>query len=91
MATMIPLFAFVFGTALVGGLAYVLMPSSANAIDRRLDELTFVGLSNFPCQVCGGKARWWSSASLTLHVCDSCGAAELDEFVAASAYPMDGF
>jgi tight adherence protein C len=40
MATMIPLFAFLFGTALVGGLAYVLMPSSASAIDQRLEELT---------------------------------------------------
>jgi tight adherence protein C len=41
MSTMIPLLAFLFGTALVGGMAYVLMPSSATAIDRRLDELTF--------------------------------------------------
>src|SRR3954470_5691335 len=41
MPTLIPLFAFLFGTAFVAGLAYVLMPSSASAIDRRLDELTF--------------------------------------------------
>jgi tight adherence protein C len=40
MVSMIPVFAFLFGTALVGGLAYVLMPSGANAIDRRLEELT---------------------------------------------------
>ncbi len=41
MSTMIPLLAFLFGTALVGGMAYVLMPSSAAAIDRRVEELTF--------------------------------------------------
>jgi tight adherence protein C len=41
MSMMIPLLAFLFGTALVGGLAYVMMPSSATAIDRRLEELTF--------------------------------------------------
>jgi tight adherence protein C len=41
MSTMLPLFAFFFGTALVGALAYVLMPSSATAIDRRVEELTF--------------------------------------------------
>jgi tight adherence protein C len=40
MAMMIPLMAFVFGTALVGAVAYVFMPSSASAIDRRLEELT---------------------------------------------------
>jgi tight adherence protein C len=40
MPTMIPLLAFLFGTALVGALAYVLMPSGATAIDRRLEELT---------------------------------------------------
>jgi tight adherence protein C len=40
MVSMIPVFAFLFGTALVGGLAYVLMPSGASAIDRRLEELT---------------------------------------------------
>jgi tight adherence protein C len=37
---MIPFLAFLFGTALVGSVAYVFMPSSANAIDRRLEELT---------------------------------------------------
>jgi tight adherence protein C len=41
MSTMIPLLAFLFGTALVGGMAYVLIPSSAAAIDRRVEELTF--------------------------------------------------
>jgi tight adherence protein C len=40
MSSMIPLLAFLFGTALVGGLAWVLMPSSASAIDQRLEELT---------------------------------------------------
>src|SRR4030095_16001406 len=33
--------AFLFGTALVGAAAYAFMPSSADAIDRRLEELTF--------------------------------------------------
>ena len=37
---MIPLFAFLFGSALVFAAAYVLMPSRAGAIDRRLEELT---------------------------------------------------
>jgi tight adherence protein C len=37
---LIPLFAFVFGTALVAAAAYALMPTRAAAIDRRLDELT---------------------------------------------------
>ena len=41
MSTMIPLLAFLFGSALVGAVAYVLMPSSAAAIDRRVEELTF--------------------------------------------------
>ena len=40
MATMIPLIAFVLGTALVAAFAYALMPSRADAIDRRLEELT---------------------------------------------------
>jgi tight adherence protein C len=40
VAQMIPLLAFVFGTALVAAAAYALMPSRADAIDRRLDELT---------------------------------------------------
>ena len=37
---MIPLFAFVFGTALVAAIAYAFMPARAAAIDRRLEELT---------------------------------------------------
>lgn len=37
---MLPLLAFVFGTALVGGAALLLMPKRAAAIDRRLEELT---------------------------------------------------
>ena len=37
---MMPLLAFVFGTALVAAAAYALMPSRAAAIDRRLEELT---------------------------------------------------
>jgi tight adherence protein C len=40
MLTMIPLLAFLFGTALVGGVAYAFMPTSGTAIDRRLAELT---------------------------------------------------
>jgi tight adherence protein C len=40
VALMLPLFAFVFGSALVAAAAYALMPSRAAAIDRRLDELT---------------------------------------------------
>ncbi len=35
-----PVFAFFFGTALVAAAAFLLMPSRANAIDRRLDELS---------------------------------------------------
>src|SRR5690349_3783316 len=42
MSMMIPLIAFLFGTALVGGIAYVMMPSAATDIDRRLGELTLV-------------------------------------------------
>jgi tight adherence protein C len=37
---MLPLLAFIFGTAIVGAAAYALMPSRAVAIDRRLEELT---------------------------------------------------
>ena len=37
---MLPLLAFVFGTALVVAAAYALMPARSVAIDRRLDELT---------------------------------------------------
>jgi len=40
MGMMIPLLAFLFGTALVGGIAYVMIPSSGDVIDRRLEELT---------------------------------------------------
>ncbi len=40
MAQLIPLLAFVFGSALVAAAAYALMPSRADAIDRRLEELT---------------------------------------------------
>jgi tight adherence protein C len=38
---MLPLLAFVFGTALVVVAAYALMPARSAAIDRRLDELAF--------------------------------------------------
>jgi len=37
---MMPLLAFVLGTALVAAAAYALMPNRAAAIDRRLEELT---------------------------------------------------
>jgi tight adherence protein C len=37
---MLPLLAFVFGSALVAAAAYALMPSRAVAIDRRLEELS---------------------------------------------------
>ena len=37
---MMPVFAFFFGTALVAVGAYLLMPTQATAIDRRLDELS---------------------------------------------------
>ena len=37
---MLPLLAFVFGSALVAAAAYAFMPSRAVAIDRRLEELT---------------------------------------------------
>ena len=40
MGLMLPLFAFMFGSALVAAAAYAMMPSRAGAIDRRLDELT---------------------------------------------------
>jgi tight adherence protein C len=39
MAVMMPFLAFVFGTSLVGALAYALMPSRTAAIDQRLEEL----------------------------------------------------
>ena len=38
---LIPLLAFVFGSAIVAGTAVALMPSRTAAIDRRLEELTF--------------------------------------------------
>ena len=41
MTLMLPLLAFVFGTALVIAAAYALAPARADAIDRRMDELTF--------------------------------------------------
>ena len=40
MTMMLPLLAFVFGTAIVAAAAYALLPSRAVAIDRRLEELT---------------------------------------------------
>lgn len=40
MSTFLPLLAFVFGAVLTGGLALVLLPGGASAIDRRLEELT---------------------------------------------------
>ena len=40
MTLMIPILAFMFGSALVGAAAYALLPSGADAIDRRLGELT---------------------------------------------------
>lgn len=38
---MLPLLAFVFGTALVAAAAIAFMPARAGAIDRRVEELTF--------------------------------------------------
>jgi tight adherence protein C len=38
--SLIPLLAFLFGTSVVAALAYALTPSRADAIDRRLEELT---------------------------------------------------
>jgi tight adherence protein C len=40
MTVMMPLLAFLFGSAVVAGVAYLLMPARAMAIDRRLEELT---------------------------------------------------
>jgi tight adherence protein C len=40
---LLPLLAFVFGTALIGAATFALMPSKAAAIDRRLEELTLGG------------------------------------------------
>jgi tight adherence protein C len=37
---LLPLLAFVFGSVVVGGAAFLLMPNRAVAIDRRLEELT---------------------------------------------------
>ncbi|HEX7018413.1 MAG TPA: type II secretion system F family protein [Gemmatimonadaceae bacterium] len=39
MSTLLPLLAFVFGSAIVAAAAYALIPSRAAAIDRRLEEL----------------------------------------------------
>jgi tight adherence protein C len=39
VAQVLPLFAFLFGSALVAAVAYALMPSRADDIDRRLGEL----------------------------------------------------
>jgi len=46
----LPLLAFVFGTALVGGAALLLMPRRAAAIDRRLEELTAVQQDDGPAK-----------------------------------------
>ena len=40
---LLPLLAFVFGTALIGAATFALMPNKAAAIDRRLEELTLRG------------------------------------------------
>ena len=45
---MMPLLAFVLGTALVAAAAYALMPSRAAAIDRRLEELTVAPTDDRP-------------------------------------------
>jgi tight adherence protein C len=47
---MLPFLAFVFGTALVGGAALLLMPRRASAIDRRLEELTAVREDDEPAK-----------------------------------------
>ena len=39
-SVLLPLLAFVFGSVIVGGAAFALMPNRAIAIDRRLEELT---------------------------------------------------
>ena len=39
MTVILPLIAFLFGSAVVAGVAYALMPARAMAIDRRLEEL----------------------------------------------------
>jgi tight adherence protein C len=39
----LPLLAFVFGSLLIGAVAFVMMPNKAGAIDRRLEELTLRG------------------------------------------------
>ena len=41
MSMMLPLLAFVFGTALVAAAALMFMPARAGAIDRRIEELSF--------------------------------------------------
>jgi tight adherence protein C len=40
VTSMMPLFAFVFGSAVVAALAYALMPARAGTIESRLEELT---------------------------------------------------
>jgi tight adherence protein C len=47
---MLPILAFVFGTALVGGAALLLMPRRAAAIDRRLEELTAIREDDQPAK-----------------------------------------
>jgi len=47
---MLPILAFVFGTALVGGAALLLMPRRAAAIDRRLEELTAIREDDEPAK-----------------------------------------
>lgn len=54
MTTLLPLLAFVFGSAIVAAAAYALIPSRAAAIDRRLEELG-VGRDGDP-----GKPRFQS-------------------------------
>ncbi len=41
MTTLIPLFAFAFGVALIAAVGYALTPTRAAAIESRIDELTF--------------------------------------------------
>ena len=40
MTMIMPLLAFLFGSAIVAGVAYLMMPARAMAIDRRLEELS---------------------------------------------------
>ena len=43
MSLMLPLLAFIFGSALVAAAAIAFMPARAGPIDRRVEELTFAG------------------------------------------------